>query len=130
MKMKMLFKETAELIKEAGHDESEVIWVGTIEKKTTWDNFRQLSAFIYEDDGFGSPYINGGLLVVGKDWWLERYAQDGSEWWEYKKLPLEPKDSTLSQKDLIEEYRITIKDGCAVYDLDKFSKKYSQGRTP
>lgn len=26
-------------------------------------------------------------MVVGDDWWLERHEYDGSEWWEFKRLP-------------------------------------------
>jgi hypothetical protein len=27
------------------------------------------------------------IIVVGKDWWLERHEYDGSEWWEFKTMP-------------------------------------------
>ena len=30
------------------------------------------------------------LVVVGKDFWLERNNYDGSEWWEFKQVPVEP----------------------------------------
>lgn len=30
------------------------------------------------------------LLVVGNNWWLERHNYDGSEWWEFKRLPTRP----------------------------------------
>ena len=39
------------------------------------------------NDGFGSEEINTDLILVGKDFWLERHEYDGSEWWEYKSMP-------------------------------------------
>lgn len=34
-----------------------------------------------------------GLIVVGKDFWLERHEYDGSEWWEFKSIPMEPEET-------------------------------------
>lgn len=31
--------------------------------------------------------------MAGDDWWLERAEYDGSEWWKFKTLPVEPKVS-------------------------------------
>jgi hypothetical protein len=42
------------------------------------------------DDGFGGNEIPLSLVVVGDDWWLERGEYDGSEWWEFKRLPPAP----------------------------------------
>ena len=33
------------------------------------------------------------LLIVGKDFWLERVEYDGSEWWEFKTMPREPEET-------------------------------------
>lgn len=49
-----------------------------IAKKTNYDN------------GFGATEIAKDLLIVGKDWWLERQDYDGSEWFEYKTMPIKP----------------------------------------
>ncbi len=44
------------------------------------------------DNGYGSANIPENLLIVFKDGsWLERGEYDGSEWWEYKQVPLLPK---------------------------------------
>lgn len=40
------------------------------------------------DNGYGATEINIRLKLVGKDFWLERKEYDGSEWWEYKELPI------------------------------------------
>ena len=39
------------------------------------------------DSGFGTFHIDLNLKLVGDNWWLERHEYDGSEWWEFKKLP-------------------------------------------
>lgn len=41
------------------------------------------------DNGYGDSEIPD-IKIVGKDWWLERYEYDGSEWWEFKTLPVKP----------------------------------------
>lgn len=41
-------------------------------------------------DGFGTAEIAKDLLIVGKDWWLERQEYDGSEWFEFKTMPIRP----------------------------------------
>ena len=51
------------------------------------DKFLEQMDFEY-DDGYGSEYIPTDLVIVGKDWWLERHTYDGSEWWEFKRLPI------------------------------------------
>ena len=33
------------------------------------------------------------LIVVGKDFWIERHEYDGSELWEFKRMPEEPKET-------------------------------------
>ena len=39
------------------------------------------------NDRYGLEEINTKLILVGKDFWLERHEYDGSEWWEYKSMP-------------------------------------------
>lgn len=42
------------------------------------------------DAGYGAQEVAHDLLIVGKDWWLERHEYDGSEWFEYKTMPKKP----------------------------------------
>ena len=42
---------------------------------------------VHYNDGYGLEEINTKLILVGKDFWLERGTYDGSEWWEYKSMP-------------------------------------------
>lgn len=54
---------------------------------------RRAENIIY-DNGYGLEEI----VVVGKDFWLERHEYDGSEWWEYKSIP-NIDDFTLEDKE-------------------------------
>ena len=54
--------------------------------KNSKEEILELMDFEY-DDGYGGAEIARDLVIVGKDWWLERHEYDGSEWWEYKELP-------------------------------------------
>ena len=42
---------------------------------------------INSDSGYGSAEIREDLVIVGKDWWLERDEYDGSEWWAFHTMP-------------------------------------------
>lgn len=65
-------------------------WDESLWEWCTWDEFAARANFVY-DAGFGGPEINESLRIIGDNWWLERHEYDGSEWWEYKTLPLKPK---------------------------------------
>lgn len=56
----------------------------------TWEEFAAFAGCVKYDAGFGGAEIPLGLLVVGKDFWLERGEYDGGEWWEFKSLPVRP----------------------------------------
>ena len=72
-----------------------MLWSNRYEKivyKNTWDNFSSNANFSY-DNGYGGEEIPLDLIVVGKDFWLERHEYDGSEWWEFKSMPDEPEET-------------------------------------
>lgn len=85
-----LLNETLEILKENNLEPKDVLWVGNSEVKTDWDNFAKIADVNY-DSGFGAQEVATDLLIVGQNWWLERHEYDGSEWWEFKRLPKEPK---------------------------------------
>lgn len=99
--MDNLLKETIEILNKNGRVEEDVLWVGrgfyvvsypwrtNKLTKNTWDYFKKHADFLY-DNGFGGEEIPLDLIVVGKDFWLERHSYDGSEWWEFKTIPVEP----------------------------------------
>lgn len=99
--MNNLLNETLEILKNHDKAESDVAWVGTDTIMTSFDNFKIISNFEY-DNGFGRQEINPYLIVVGKDFWLERHEYDGREWWEYKEMP-ERKEVVrlLSKEDIL-----------------------------
>ncbi len=66
-----------------------VRWVGSRDGQfaISWEQFLEIADFNY-DDGYGAQEIATDLVVVGDGWWLERHEYDGSEWWEFKSLPI------------------------------------------
>lgn len=82
-----LLEETISALLHHGKKPDDVLWVGDTDKKTTWKQFASIANFYY-DNGYGGNEIDSSLIVVGKDFWLERGEYDGSEWWEYKELPV------------------------------------------
>lgn len=55
--------------------------------KITKENFEKVAKKTNYDSGYGSVNVATDLVVVGKNWWLERGEYDGSEWWDYKERP-------------------------------------------
>lgn len=93
MSMRNLLRETIRVLKENGKSPQDVIWVGNTEEfSISWEEFDKIADFEY-DAAFGSVEVCGDLLVVGADFWLERHEYDGSEWWEFKTLPKQPKNA-------------------------------------
>lgn len=69
---------------------AEVLWVGSYDGNLaiSWNEFTEIAKDIEYDEDYGSNKIPLDLVVVGKDWWLERSEYDGSEWWSLKKQPV------------------------------------------
>lgn len=99
--MENLVEETIEEIKGSGHTESDVRWVGSYDGKygMSWADFKRKFRNVIYNCGFGAQEIADDLVVVGDDWWLERYEYDGAEYWKYKKLPM-AKQEQLSFDDI------------------------------
>lgn len=81
--------ETERFLKLSGYSDTDVLWCGNEDEYITWDDFKERANFQY-DNGFGTHHIFLNFMIVGKDWWLERHEYDGSECWEFKKLPEKP----------------------------------------
>ena len=83
-------RETKEALRELGKTPSDVIRVGRINTNAvcSWGEFEKQAENIEYDNSYGIPEVPEDLVVVGVDWWLERAEYDGSEWWEYKTLPI------------------------------------------
>lgn len=89
--MRNLLKETEKALKENGKSLSDIEWVGCSLFQIDIGQFLDLADADY-DPGYGAPEVATDLLVVGKDFWLERNEYDGSEWWEFKAYPAKPDD--------------------------------------
>ncbi len=113
-----LLEETLDMLRQNGKTPADVRWVGQREPTYltdirpqptpipcgSWDDFARFADFEY-DNGYGGARVEQSLKIVGDDWWLERGEYDGSEWWEFKTLPLKPSEpSPLRPYDLTERY--------------------------
>ena len=85
-----LLRETLEMLRSSGKNPSDVRWVGKSDGTLAvdWGTFALLAEHCEYDAGFGWNDVNESLVVVGDSWWLERGEYDGSEWWEFKTLPI------------------------------------------
>ena len=86
--MANLLKETKEILEQHNKTFDDILFVGdeATHSKMTVKEFLEHANVEY-NDGYGLEEINTKLILVGKDFWLERGAYDGSEWWEYKSMP-------------------------------------------
>lgn len=90
-----LLQETFKILHEHGRTPDDVRWVGNADGTvvSSWQSFEAVANFEY-DAGYGGNEITLDLVIVGDDWWLERGEYDGSEWWEFKRLPERAQAST------------------------------------
>lgn len=84
-----------------------MFWIGSKDGKyaMSWNEFAAIADITY-DAGYGGQEIASDLVVVGNNWWLERYEYDGSECWEFKTPPLiqvHPKKFTILKGSSWEE---------------------------
>jgi len=85
-----LLQETLEILSEHGKTKDDVLWCGSEAfGYFTWEDFEELANDDY-NESYGLQEVVTDLLIVGKDFWLERHEYDGSEWWEYKSFPKKP----------------------------------------
>jgi len=84
-----LLKETIQALKHEKLTGDDVHWVGSSDGKyrITWEEFEKIGDVKYWND-YGANSVVNDLVVVGKNWWLERGEYDGSEWWEFKRQPI------------------------------------------
>lgn len=94
--MTNLLEETIKDLKQHGLSPNDVLWCGSEEFGSfSWEVFKMLADKTY-DSGYGGQEVAKDLLIVGKDWWMERYEYDGSESWDFKRYPLKPSDTNLT----------------------------------
>lgn len=88
--MRNLKEETLSELESHGKTKEDIRWIGCNKFKIPINLFWKLADKEY-DSGYGGVEVAPDLLIVGDNWWLERHEYDGSEWWEYKEKPKEPK---------------------------------------
>lgn len=83
-----LLNETRDILLSNNKTFDDVIFIGdrATHTKVTVKEFLEHANVEYKN-GYGIEEINTDLILVGKDFWLERHEYDGSEWWEYKSMP-------------------------------------------
>lgn len=81
----------------------DVTWVGTKEIVFNWNEFILWAKSFNYDNGYGMNCIPLSWVIVGDNWWLERYEYGGAEWWEYKELPKRPSRFTNDFLNVDEE---------------------------
>src|SRR5579863_9706814 len=83
-----LLEETLNDLKAQEKMPTDVKWVGARDGSfaITWGEFAKIANIAYHE-GFGGQEIAKDLVVVGSDWWLERYEYDGSEGWIFQRKP-------------------------------------------
>ena len=83
-----LLNETRDILLSNNKTFDDVLFVGdrATRTKMTVKEFLEHANVEYKN-GYGIEEINTDLILVGKDFWLERHEYDGSEWWEYKSMP-------------------------------------------
>ena len=81
--------ETIIALNENGKLPSDVEYVGSRDGtySISWEQFEAIANFKY-DGGYGAQEIAEDIIVVGDNWWMERHEYDGSEWWEFKTMPV------------------------------------------
>ena len=84
-----LLGEIKAILKINNKNIEDIEWIGTSKNYVNIEKFLDLANTEY-DDGYGAPEVAQNLLIVGKDWWLERNEYDGSEWFEFKEMIKKP----------------------------------------
>lgn len=92
--MRNLKEETLSCLEKHGKMPEDIKWIGCEKFKIPIRLFWELADRAY-DSGYGGEEVATDLLIVGDNWWMERYSYDGAEWWEYKTMPKEPKERKI-----------------------------------
>ena len=86
--MSNLWEETIEFLKENSKTFEDVLYIQGEDFKVTKENFEIVAKKTDYDSGFGAQHVATDLVLVGDDWWIERCEYDGSEWWDFKSIPI------------------------------------------
>ena len=115
MKESNLLQETLEELKKHGKSPKDVRWVGSKDGEfaISWEEFEKIADVEYYR-WYGAENVAIDLVVVGDDWWLERYVCEGFEMWEFKTQPRKRPDAKKFTRVIID-----AGDGECLRDLNK-----------
>lgn len=85
-----LLNETVEILNAYGRNEEDILWVGGDDFYITWENFKEVADVEYYHDVCGGQEVATDLVIVGKDFWLERRDFEVYESWEFREFPTKP----------------------------------------
>lgn len=91
-----LLNETIDFLKRYEKTLLDVEWIGNDEFTISMSDFCRLANVEY-DEGFGYQNVASDLVLVGKDFYLERIEYDGEENWEFKMIPDKPMEQRTIQ---------------------------------
>ena len=82
-----LLGETKEFLGKYSKTLDDVLFIQGDDFGITKDNFEAVAKKTNYYAGYGAQQVVRDLVLVGEDWWIERYEYDGAEWWEFKSIP-------------------------------------------
>ena len=99
--MRNLLEETIEVLDNHGKTKNQVLYCATLDGSFSFAEFEKLAKEINYDAGCGGEEIALDLVIVGADFWLERYESDGAEWWGLNTFPTKQKKMKITSKTLL-----------------------------
>lgn len=95
--------ETLAILKKHKKTEKDIVWTGTKYEYISWNKFKKGANTKYCNDT-NEYKIRPSLIIVGKDFWLERASEFNKEFWVYKEGIFQPKQK-VDRNRLIKEWR-------------------------
>lgn len=86
-----LLDETVEFLQKYDKTLDDVVFIQGDDFEITRKNFETVARDTNYDSGYGAQHVPKDLVLVGDDWWIERYEYDGAEWWKFKSIPARSK---------------------------------------
>jgi len=102
--MANLLEETKTSMAEGSKTFDDVAFISITSGEISIDNFKAMADKDY-DDGYGSQEVYSSLIVMFKDnTWLSMWEYDGSEGWEYNRIPMKPREETTATTIFFNDY--------------------------
>lgn len=95
-----LLTETEEVLNSYDKKLSDILWVGGEDFEIDLQNFLDVAEQTDYNSDFGAQKVATDLMIIGKDFWMERREHDGSEWWEFYTMP-EPPNHNIRHIDFL-----------------------------